>query len=228
MLGGRELLAVWELGGNQDPVRRAVTMLVAVRGGTADAAAEFDVGSRDVLLARSLRALAGGTVPACADCPGCGADLDVPVDVAAVAALTVLEPGRRWTARTGGAEVTFRLPTTADLLAVRDQPPRRAREMLVRRCLGVEAGPDVVAAVEEAMERAAPAGAVDLVVCCPACERSTAFPLDVGVLLWAEIQKQAAGLLRDVHLLASSYGWTEGDVLALSPGRRAGYLALVS
>jgi hypothetical protein len=227
MLGGPELLQVWEAGGNQDPVRRAVTMLVAVHGGSAETAAELDVGSRDVLLARSLRALAGSTVPACADCPRCGATLDVVVDVAGVTALTVLDPGRRWTVRAGDTEVTFRLPTTADLLALHGHPIRRAREMLVRRCLGAEAAPEVMVAVEAAMERVAPAGAMDLVAQCPACGRSATFPLDIGALLWAEIRERAAGLVRDVHVLASSYGWTEAEVLALSPNRRASYLALV-
>jgi hypothetical protein len=78
------------------------------------------------------------------------------------------------------------------------------------------------------MERVPPAGAVDLVVHCPACELSATLPLDIGALLWAEIQERAAGLVRDVHVLASSYGWTEADVLALSPDRRASYLVLVT
>ncbi len=267
MLGARELLAVWERGSAQDPVRRALTMLVAVRGGTARAAAELDVGSRDVLLARLLLAIAGGTIPACADCPGCGTRLDVPVDVAAVAALPVLEPGIRLTARAGDRKVTFRLPTTADLLALRGCSHRQARAALLRRCLTAEADPAAVAteeadpaavaatetdpaavaatetdlatvavteadpaavaAAEEAMERAAPAGAVDLLVCCPDCGRTAALPLDVPALLWAEIQARAAVVLRDVHQLAAGYGWSEADILALSPSRRAAYLALV-
>ena len=225
-LGARELLAVWEQGSAQDPVRRALTMLVAVRGGTAGAAADLDVGSRDVLLARLLLAIAGGTIPACADCPACGTTLDVPVDVAAVAALPVLEPGIRLTARSGGRKVTFRLPTTADLLSLRGGSYQQARAALLRRCLIDEAGPAALAAAEEAMERAAPAGAVDLLVCCPDCGQTAALPLDIPALLWAEIQTRAALLLRDVHQLAASYGWSEADILALSPSRRATYLAL--
>jgi hypothetical protein len=226
MLGSRELLAVWEQGTGQDPVRRALTMLVAVRGGTAREAAELDVGSRDVLLARLLQAIAGNAYPACADCPGCGAVLDVPVDVAAVAALPVLNPGIRLTAPAGDGEVTFRLPTTADLISLRGSTLRQARQALLRRCLAAEADPAVVAAVEDAMERAAPAAAVDLLVCCPDCGQTAPLPLDIPALLWAEIQARAASLLRDVHRLATSYGWSEADVLALSPARRATYLAL--
>ena len=34
--------------------------------------------------------------------------------------------------------------------------------------------------------------------------------------------------LSDVHLLATRYGWSEREVLALTPARRARYLAMVS
>jgi hypothetical protein len=33
--------------------------------------------------------------------------------------------------------------------------------------------------------------------------------------------------LRDVHELASAYGWRESEILALSPQRRQAYLELV-
>ena len=76
------------------------------------------------------------------------------------------------------------------------------------------------------MEHAAPAGAVDLLMRCPDCGLDSALPLDIPALLWAEIGTQASALLREVHALATSYGWTEADALELSPRRRAIYLAL--
>jgi len=231
-LGSRELLAVWEAGIAQDPVRRAVTLLAAVLGGPAAEAAGFDVGTRDVLLAGLLQSVAGGQVPACADCPGCGAELDVPVDVAAIAALPVHEPGERLSVLVDGTEVPFRLPTTADLIALGGRPPDQARSALLTACLGLGPGPaaapapEMAAGIEAAMEHAAPAGAVDLLMRCPDCGLDSALPLDIPALLWAEIGTQASALLREVHALATSYGWTEADALELSPRRRAIYLAL--
>jgi hypothetical protein len=35
-------------------------------------------------------------------------------------------------------------------------------------------------------------------------------------------------LLRDVHTLASAYGWKEDEVLHLTPARRHAYLELVA
>lgn len=229
-LGPRGLLTLWEAGSAQDPVRRAVTLLAGARGGPAAEAATVDVGTRDVLLAGLFRLVAGNQVPACADCPACGAVLEVPVDVAAVAELPVQDPGERLSALVDGAEVPFRLPTTADLIALRGYPRDRARVALLAACLGAEPGttpgPEAEAAVEMAMEQAAPAGAIDLLARCPACGLESSLPLDVPALLWAEIEAQASALLRDVHALATSYGWTEADVLDLSPRRRAMYLEL--
>jgi hypothetical protein len=62
---------------------------------------------------------------------------------------------------------------------------------------------------------------------CEACGREGVAQVDAGVLLWDEIEARARELLYDVHRLARAYRWSEAEILALSPARRAGYLALV-
>lgn len=230
-----EYLAVWESGSALDPVRRAVAVLAAIQGESPEQCAEVDVGSRDVLLGRLLATLTGPTAFAVSDCAGCGALLDVPVDVAAVCAFPVHEPGATLTTAVDDEPVSYRLPTSEDLLAVADEPPPAARRALLARCLDLDltgmADDDVAhigEAVERAMDEAAPAGAIDLVVRCPACAHVAGLPLDVPTLLWAEIEMQAANVLEDVHVLATAYGWTEADVLALGPLRRAAYLAMAA
>lgn len=49
---------------------------------------------------------------------------------------------------------------------------------------------------------------------------------DIGAYLWEEVDAWADRTLRDVHLLAASYGWSERDILDLSPARRGRYLEL--
>nr|MDT0659412.1 hypothetical protein [Micromonospora sp. DSM 115978] len=233
-LGPRAVLAAWERGIDQDPVRRALALLT-VADGRPDAAscedAEIDVGSRDVLLARVLAGLAGSIVWTRAGCGRCGADLDVPVDLPALARLPVHPPGARFTTTVAGAEIIFRLPTSADLVSVRGLGARRARGMLLDRCvLTDDVGTDarIADAVEAAMDRVAPAGAAELLVVCPGCETRTPISLDLPTLLWDELASRAGDLLGDVHTLASAYGWTEAEVLALSPARRAAYLDLAA
>jgi hypothetical protein len=49
---------------------------------------------------------------------------------------------------------------------------------------------------------------------------------DIVSFFWAEIGAWAQRLLREVHALASAYGWREADILALSAWRRRQYLDL--
>jgi hypothetical protein len=228
----RAVLAAWERGIDKDPVRRALALLTVLDGRPefpSCEAAEIDVGSRDVLLARVLAGLAGALVWTRAGCGCCGAELDVPVDVPALAGLPVHPPGARFTTTVAGVEIAYRLPTTADLVAVHGLDPRQARDTLLDRCLlsgdaGTDAG--TVEAVTAAMDQAAPAGAAELLVVCPGCDARTPIALDLPTLLWDELAARAVDLIDEVHTLASAYGWTEAEVLALSPARRAAYLDL--
>ena len=63
---------------------------------------------------------------------------------------------------------------------------------------------------------------------CPACTFTWSEPFDIVTFFWAEIDAWARRLLADVHVLASSYGWSERDILALSPVRRQYYLEMVN
>lgn len=233
LLDPAALLAAWERGAGQDPLGRALALLAAASGCTVEEAAALDVGSRDVLLAGLLVASAGASARATVDCTRCRERLDVPVDVAAVARLPVHEPGAVFETPGAADVIRFRLPTSNDLAVLAGCAPAAAGRLLLARCLlGAHSPwsePDaavVAEAVEEAMERVAPAGAVEVTVRCGHCGASTAAALDVASLLWAEVDARAQVLVRDVHALARAYGWTEDQVLALSPRRRAAYLEL--
>ncbi|WP_394326646.1 hypothetical protein [Streptomyces hygroscopicus] len=118
----------------------------------------------------------------------------------------------------------------------------RARRALLARCVvsvhrsGQPVPADRLPAAElpepvqrrlaEAAERADPAADVTLNVACPACGAATRAELDIASYLWAELDHWARDLLLDVHLLATAYGWSEPQILALSPLRRRYYLEL--
>ncbi|MFG2550453.1 hypothetical protein ACGFWF_11010 [Streptomyces sp. NPDC048581] len=137
--------------------------------------------------------------------------------------------------RQDGWDVVFRLPGVADLTAAaRAADPRAA---LLSRCLvsavrdGTDAGPDdlpvpVQRRIAEAVEAADPGADVTLNIACPECGEATRAELDIASYLWTELDTWARDLLLDVHLLATSYGWSEPEILALSPLRRRYYLEL--
>lgn len=141
--------------------------------------------------------------------------------------------------------VEFRLPTVADLAAaaaVADPAdPARARRALLARCTvsavrdGHAVAPErlgellplqVEQRLAEAAEEADPVADVTLDVACPECGEATPAELDITSYLWAELDNWARDLLLDVHLLATAYGWSEPEILALSPLRRRYYLEL--
>jgi hypothetical protein len=86
---------------------------------------------------------------------------------------------------------------------------------------------DVRGALAQAMAEADPLAEVLANVACPACGTEFVADLDVGSFVWGELHARARRLLREVHVLARAYGWTEEEVLALPEPRRAAYLSLV-
>jgi hypothetical protein len=86
--------------------------------------------------------------------------------------------------------------------------------------------PEVQARVAQASSEADPRADIQLNLSCPECAARTRAVLDVGSALWLELDAWARGTLLDVYLLASSFGWSEPEVLALSPLRRRYYLEL--
>ena len=62
---------------------------------------------------------------------------------------------------------------------------------------------------------------------CPECERDFLAPFDTTAFFFQEMRLRREALLREVHLLALYYHWSEADILALTRERRRMYLALL-
>jgi len=236
MLAPTDLLEVWEAGLGAGDVQRTVLLHAAARPGD-DGLLDVPVGERDADLFALRGALFGATMPVRLTCPGCAEELELDFDTRAVVGSRRPAPGPV-TVVAGEWSVALRLPTSADVLAAAGAPDAEAaaRELL-SRCV-IEASragrpvdaADLPADVRERVGLAAaeadPCADVQLDVRCPECGRSTRAELDIAACLWAELDAWARATLLDVHLLASSYGWSEPAVLALSPVRRRHYLEL--
>lgn len=225
------LLDVWEAGLPQTPAARAVLMLEAA--GEPDVAG-WTVGDRDVALLRAYCDTGRG-IAALADCPECGEVLDVSLDPSAL-------PGGRDGAVTvteGEYAVTAHPPTAGDLQALSPtEDVESSRRRLLTRCLvsatyageGVAADElpaDVVHRVEVALGEADPAADIQLTLVCPECETTWSELLDPVVFAWSAVESAARRLATDVHALAQAYGWSEQEILGLSPFRRHLYLSAV-
>ncbi len=232
------LLAAWEQGATQPPLRRALTLLAAARPERSpDDLARASVGERDAMLLRLREELFGDALEATAECPKCGEPLELAFGTDDVR-VPPPAPGHDLRLEAFGYEVRFRPPNSADLLALAGSEPERAREALLLRCVvaasraGGPAAPDelpedVLAAVSNRMAEADPQADVSVALTCPSCSHAWSMLFDILSYLWSEVDDWAERLLLEVHQLASAYGWSESDILALGARRRRIYLELV-
>ncbi|RNF86933.1 hypothetical protein [Streptomyces botrytidirepellens] len=213
-------------------LRRALfgeRMQARVECGACGEAMEFDLDARD--LGARPRPLGGPDGSA----PGSDGSLRVEEGEWTVAFRLPTVADIETAARTAAAEAD------ADLTVDADDRAARARSLLLARCVvsAVRAGRPVPAdrlpselpervrqRLADAAEQADPAADVTLNVACPECGEATRAELDIASYLWTELDSWARDLLLDVHLLATAYGWTEPEILALSPLRRRYYLEL--
>ena len=85
---------------------------------------------------------------------------------------------------------------------------------------------DVMEAIASRLAAADPLAEVLIDLSCLACRHQWQVLLDIERFLWTKISVLARRLLQEVHALASAYGWTEREILALSPARRQSYLEM--
>jgi len=238
-LSAAALLNVWERGLPRTPAERAYALLRAALPETsAGVLASWTVGQRDAALLTLRERTFGPDLEARAACPACAAPLEMKFRVADLRVQAASEEPREHWLRRDGQEVQFRVPTLADLHAASEsRDPIQARRHLLNACVlkalrdGVEVPvellqDEVVQQVEERMAQADPQADVRLDLSCPACGHGWQSTFDIGTFFWSEINAKAQRLLHDVHRLAREYGWSEADILALSPARRHLYLEM--
>src|SRR5216684_666035 len=86
----------------------------------------------------------------------------------------------------------------------------------------------LLAAMAAQMDTCDPLAAMNISLDCAACGHQWTLLFDIVSFFWTEITAQAKRLLREVHTLASHYGWREADILVMSAVRRQLYLEMVT
>ena len=236
-LNASSLLTAWEEGVSQHPLQRALTLLaLAWPQRSIDEWARVSIGERDRQLLELRDELFGSKFEAIATCPECGERLELAFSTQDLLSQAGETRQAALRLNSGGYEVNYRVPTTADLLAVVNAPGQ-ARELLLDRCIeahsegvavAASALPDeVVRLLGQNMAEADPQAEVQIVLDCPACLHHWPTVFDIFSYLWGEIENWAQRLLHDVHSLALAYGWSERDILSMSATRRRLYLEMV-
>lgn len=234
-----ELLSMWERGERQRTPRRALALLSgAAPESTEVELAAMPIGRRDASLLDLRERLFGSAFSGVTSCPACGEEIELAFEANEVRREPSFESPSLQVDE-GAYRVEVRLPSTKDLAAIDamdDLEAARARlfaACVTRATLHGEpiAAHDlparVVDLVTARMAQADPQADVQLDVDCPACAHAWREPFDVVTFLWNELSVFARRLLGEVHELASAYGWSEAQILDLSPARRNAYLEML-
>ena len=247
-LSASDLLEVWEHGIGRLPVEQGLLLLRAAYPDVPVAdLPRLSIGQRDAALMNLREKTFGSPLNGLAVCPACSEKLEIgfpledlfssygtQVDLPLLPDAT--EPKQL---STGGYDLRFRLLNSADLMQVSIVPdPESARRALLESCLlearqnsqqvsVTELPDDVIQALASRMDELDPLANVSLPLTCPACSHQWEMVFDIISFFWSEISAWAERTLREVHILASAYGWREADIIAMSAWRRQKYLELV-
>lgn len=228
LLSAERLLDLWERCVDRHPIDRALCLFAFAEPELAsDRLADAPLSQRNFALAKLRREVFGRFLRVWVDCPTCKQRLEAELDLADMAPPPngfdpVLVNGHR-----------FQRPTSRNLAELaRQEAPEEAAERLLSACAESpdslpEPGPRRTALlhdVENALDAADPWLEQSLAMCCPSCGNDCTASLDFPYLVWTELEGLARRLLDEVHIVASTYGWSEADILRMSTIRRQAYL----
>jgi hypothetical protein len=225
----RQILALWERGVGLGRWARDEALLAAV-GSTPSA-----LGARNATLLGLRGCLFERRWPLRSRCPACSTDCEFEADAVALAEeLDALAWSSGSTqVEVSGRSIELRAPTADDLRRIAVLPDTQsAARALLATCVSGEIATDALdehstASLESYLEHLDPGAVVSFALHCPDCGHEWSAVVDIGEALWSELQRAAEQSLIEIDALARAYGWTESEVLGLSPLRRAAYLQLV-
>jgi hypothetical protein len=242
-LSAAELLKVWEDGNHFTSTGRSLRLLgVACSTTDLNEMADLSIGERDARLLQLREWMFGSRLMNKMNCPRCGEPVEWVTEVADVR-LQAPQSGtspKIFELAVDDLHIHFRLPNSHDLArAASDLSYSSDPRKLLSACiltvnndqgdLSTKDLPEKVwDALEEQMESQDPQADISMAVSCPVCAHQWEAHFDIAGYLWTEIDSWARRIMHEVYLLARSFGWSEHDILMMSPRRRQLYIEMLS
>lgn len=229
------LLELWDRGQYLASLDRALILLqAALPHESRETLARLTIGQRDRGLLELRAGLFGPHMACAANCPRCATPLELDIAVADLLLTPASDGETALCVATDDYQILVRLPSTSDLAELTlgaDAPALVERCILEARdatgALVDQLPATALPAIAAALAHADPLADIQFELACPQCAHRWHAPFDIVAFLWNELDAWARRLLVDVHALARAYGWSEREILALSPRRRAAYLQMV-
>ena len=247
-LNAAELLNVWEYGLNQSNLQRALIIIAAASPELdSHAVANLSIGVRDARLLQLREWMFGAQLLNKAQCPQCGEKVEwqgKTTDLR-IQAFAETSSAEEFSMEVDGYQLRFRLPTSLDIAAVMaliesdNSDSTIGATALLTRCVvsadhtgkvcdPADLSQHVLDVLSQKIEELDPQADIHTVLSCPECSHQWQLQFDIASFLWTEINTWAERTLRSIHSLASAYGWTEREILNLSPIRRQLYLGMLN
>ena len=163
-------------------------------------------------------------------------ELDIPL-VQFIEVQQAADAKDRVTVRGNGEELRLRKPTGQDqrdwLQHAYADEQSAIRAMVRMLLISEKEGPapfpghlpaDLLADISRALDEADPLINYRCPVVCPYCDHQATYPIDLEAFALKQLQQAQHNLLNNVHRLASAYHWSEAEIFAVPPWRRALYL----
>ncbi|MDJ0838640.1 MAG: hypothetical protein QNK37_19140 [Acidobacteriota bacterium] len=200
--------------------------------------ASLSLGQRNHYLLDMREHLAGSELKGYADCPKCAERIGFNVRTGDIRREHYRPEPEGHTAQIGDYAIQFRVPNTHDLLAVLAVGDVDAgHDLLVHRLVrrvswkqeaiaAEQLPPEVIEELGERVTDLDPQSEIRFALKCFRCDHPWSPVFDITRFLWVEVNATARQLLMEVVTLAQKYGWSESEILKLSPLRRKTYLEL--
>lgn len=239
-LSVNELLGAWEDGCTELPYRRAILLLsAACPEESEEQLVNLSIGQRDARLLTLREWTFGSKLNCITECPACGERLEFLMSADDIRVSDIEKQSDSYSLAWYGYHIDYRLLNTTDIEGVSSYADKKRMESaLIQRCIikaqingeeipAVELPNDVINTLIGHIAENDPQADTQLLLACPACKHEWNEHFDVVSFFWNEIQAWAVRIMKEVHMLASAYGWSEADILSMSPLRRRIYLGMV-
>lgn len=230
------IIEVWERIANQHLLESALTILNSLIPEIPKKDfAEMSIGRRNYFLTQIRNKLIGRDLICFTVCPYCDSKLEF-----SISPEEILSPSKAedtpFVFIIDDYIIRYRLPNSVNLaIASRCKDFYSAKDEILNQCL-IELTKDdqkispselpeeikLKLSCDMSIKEPATESVIDLV--CKDCNYSWTQIMDIASFLITEINFYAKNILRDVHQLASAYGWSESEIIGMSPQKRNWYL----
>jgi hypothetical protein len=237
-LAQTDIVAVWERGGRRPAWNKALIVLAPVFADRSPAElAALSIGERNAHLLALRAETIGPVMHALVNCPRCGEPLEFEQRIDELLHDYQAPPASEFAFSWAGFRGRYRLLDSRDLAAAsRDEAT--APQALIGRALvevtkddrpvaAADLPPPLLEALARDLAERDRLTLIPIALACAACQHVWNASLEIVSFLWSELERQAKAILEDVVTIAQAYGWGEGAILAMSPGRRQYYLEAI-